>query len=64
MNKSNTVQHQNMSKTRHQNGTKKKTRGATVTGCAPVISFCCKGLLIRMKTKSNAGGKMIRDMGK
>ena len=20
------------------------TRGATVTGCAPVISFCCKGL--------------------
>ena len=21
-----------------------KTRGATVTGCAPVVSFCCKGL--------------------
>ena len=20
------------------------TRGATVTGCAPVVSFCCKGL--------------------
>ena len=21
-----------------------ETRGATVTGCAPVVSFCCKGL--------------------
>ena len=20
------------------------TKGATVTGCAPVVSFCCKGL--------------------
>ena len=40
------------------------TRGATVSRCAPVISFCCKGLFISMKTKSNAGGKMIRDMGK
>ena len=40
------------------------TRGATVTECAPVIRFCCKGLFISMKTKSNAGGKMIRDMGK
>ena len=33
------------------------TRGATVTGCAPVISFCCKGLFISMKTKSNAVAK-------
>ena len=24
-------------------GTTKITRGATVTGCAPVVSFCCKG---------------------
>ena len=40
------------------------TRGAKVTGCAPVISFSCKGLFISIKTKSNAGGKMIRDMGK
>ena len=41
-----------------------KTRGATVTGCAPVISFYCKGLFISMKTKSNVGGKIVRDMGK
>ena len=29
------------------------TRGATVTGCAPVISFCCKGLFISLHKYKN-----------
>ena len=28
----------------HGNNADIVTRGATVTGCAPVVSFCCKGL--------------------
>ena len=39
-----------------------ENRGATVTWCAPVVSFCCKGLYISMKTKlKNARGQ--NDMG-
>ena len=29
------------------------TRGATVTGCAPVVSFCCEGLYWYKNARKN-----------